>query len=41
MPKFLQQIKQWWQTDCAFCRRSRYILLWALIMLVFYLYVWN
>ena len=33
--------QRWWQTDCPHCRRIRLYVLWALIMLVVYLYVWN
>ena len=31
----------WWKTDCAVCQRIRLYVLWALIMLVVYLYVWQ
>jgi hypothetical protein len=45
MPKetmtFTQKVLKWWHTDCAFCRRSRLIVIWGILMLVFYLYVWN
>jgi len=26
--------KQWWQTDCQFCRKSRMIIFWLVLMLI-------
>ncbi|WP_275403653.1 hypothetical protein [Colwellia sp. Arc7-D] len=26
--------KQWWQTDCQFCKKSRMIVFWLILMLV-------
>lgn len=34
-------ILRWWQTDCVKCKRVRLYIVWAIIMLVVYLYVWH
>ncbi|WP_268875713.1 hypothetical protein [Cognaticolwellia aestuarii] len=26
--------KQWWHTDCQFCRKARMIILWLILMLI-------
>jgi len=30
----INQIKQWWNTDCPFCKKARLLLLWLIIMLI-------
>lgn len=31
---WLEQVKKWWHTDCAFCKKTRLLLLWFILMLV-------
>lgn len=37
----LAQLKKWWHTDCAFCRKARYTLLWVLLMFLADYYVFH
>lgn len=30
----VDKIKQWWNTDCPFCKKTRLLLLWLVVMLV-------
>ena len=29
---FKEKLKGWWHTDCVFCQRMRWVLLWLLLM---------
>jgi hypothetical protein len=32
--------KSWWKTDCPYCQRIRVMVLWAIIMYLFFIFIW-
>ncbi len=34
MNHITKKLVAWWYTDCAFCRKSRMIILWLILMLI-------
>ncbi|WP_157981836.1 hypothetical protein [Aliidiomarina soli] len=31
--KIKSRLRQWWQTDCEYCKRTRLLLIWCIVLL--------